>query len=289
MTARRAAHAADPLIAPELPGYFIDRYALRELLGQTDYAESQLGMAPAGDRATFLATAATPASRLHGWAPAPHDLTGASGLYSLPRQRWKAFTRRAGLPAALSELPDARSLTWQQVMDDSVFYPGPPVFRGATFIDQLTDVRADALLSTVGPEGIIDFYCLMLQVHETVHRHQTGEPLLNEVVQAALWSRFLTEESLWAFQQGSDSSLIRETPVVDRYPVLADAAIAANLDTARMIASIAADNAYFACCMLAYRFDHGAFRYAEYLTRLNGILSCRRDKTAIRALSTSLL
>ena len=249
---RREAHLSDRLIEPKLPRYFIDRYAFRELPLHGSWRQPpQLYAPPITDRATFLAAAATPAHRLGGWVPEPEEMTGTSALYRSLRQRWAAFCKRIELPAAVGDLPDARSLTWRQVMDDSVFYPGPPVFRGATFIDALSETAASDLLTRVGPEGVVDFYCFMLQVHETVHRHQTGEPLLNELVQAALWSKFLSEESLWSFQHDTCGSLVREAAVVAQFPMVVGAAVAARLDTAKMIASIAAENAYFACCLLA--------------------------------------
>ena len=74
-----------------------------------------------------------------------------------------------------------------------------------------------------------------------------------------------------------------------RYPVLADAAIAAGLDTAAAVGGIAAGNAYFACCLLAHRFDHGFLRYGEYLARLGDLLAVLSDATAVRRVSLSLL
>jgi hypothetical protein len=38
-------------------------------------------------------------------------------------------------------------------------------------------------------------------------------------------------------------------------------------------AFIAADNAYFWCCLLAHRFDRGDFGYAEYLARLGNLVA----------------
>jgi hypothetical protein len=66
---------------------------------------------------------------------------------------------------------------------------------------------------------------------------------LLEVVQAAVWSRFLDEESLWTFQRDSTRSLVRETQVTERHPELGEAAAAAHLDTARMMQSVSAENA----------------------------------------------
>jgi hypothetical protein len=174
-------------------------------------------------------------------------------------------------------------------MDDSVFYPGPPVFRGATFIDALSETAAGDVLTQVGPDGVVDFFCFMLQVHETVHRHQTGEPLLNEVVQAALWSKFLSEESMWSFQRDTRGSLVREAALAAHFPLLADAAAAARLDTAEMITAIAVDNTYFACCLLACRFDTGSLRYSDYLARLSQLLTHRWDSATTRAVTLALL
>lgn len=287
---RRAAHRTDPLITPQLPGYFIDRHAFRRQRLIRGRAHGLAFSAPPEtDRSAYLAALLRPARRLNGWVPSPDGGTGTGDFYESLRRRWEEFGTRTGLPSGAAGLPDARLLTWRQVMDESVFYPGPPVFRGATFIDALSEISATAVLNEVGPCGVIDFSCFMLQVHETMHHHQTGEPLLNEVVQAAIWSRFLTEESLWKFQRDTTRSLVREAQVVERHPDLVDAAAAARLDTARMIQSVSADNAYFTCCLLGYLFDTGDLRYSDYLAQIGDVLANRANSKAMRDITMSLL
>jgi hypothetical protein len=287
---RRTAVATDPLIAPQLPGYFIDRHAFRrQRLIRGRARGLTFSAPPAAGRSAYLAALVRPARRLNGWVPSPDGSTGTGDFYESLRRRWKEFGTRAGLPSGAARLPDARLLTWRQVMDESVFYPAAPVFRGATFIDALAETSATAILNEVGPGGVIDFFCFMLQVHETMHHHQTGEPLLNEVVQAWIWSRFLTEESLWEFQRGTTHSLVREAQVVERYPELVDAAATARLDTAKMIQSISADNAYFTCCLLGYLFDTGDLRYGDYLARIEDALANRANSKAMRDIAMSLL
>lgn len=287
---RREAYTADHLVEPQLPGYFVDRYAFRELPFQlSSPPEPHLFRPPISDRARYLASIVKPANRLGGWAPLPEGDTDPSDFYGFLVRQWAGYCRRIGLPDEVASLRDARLMKWGQVLNDTIFYPAPPVFKGATFIDALDDASAGAILPSVGIAGVIDFYCFMLQVHETVHRHQTGEPLLNEVVQAALWARFLSEESLWTFQRGANGSLVREITITSRHEMLVDSAAAVGLDTAAMITSTAAGNAYFACCLLANRFDHGVMRYAEYLERLDQLLVARTDHKAVRALAASML
>jgi len=128
----------------------------------------------------------------------------------------------------------------------------------------------------------------MGQVHERVHQFQTGEPLLNEVVQAAIWSRFLTEESLWAYQRDTRRELVREMTVVNEFPELFDAALASGLDTAAMMADLGVGTAYFACCLLANRFDAGLLRYDQYLQQLLGLLRVRGNRRAVRDITIAL-
>jgi len=126
-------------------------------------------------------------------------------------------------------------------------------------------------------------------VHERVHRCQTGEPLLNEVIQAAIWARFLSEEGLWGFQRDSDRTLVREIRIVREFPELFVSALECRLDTAKMTASFAAKNAYFAFCLLANRFDAGFISYDKYLNHLAKLLRIREDKRALEAATRLLL
>jgi hypothetical protein len=164
-------------------------------------------------------------------------------------------------------------MTWADVFAGSVFFPRPPVFLGATFWDQLSDKARRSLVNEYGPSAPIDFFCFILQVHETVHTAQVGEPLLNEVVQAALWIDFLDAHDLWAFQTGADGApLVREHHLVRDHSTLAASALAAGLDTAVMVDGIAPTDAYVNCCAAAARFDRGLMRYAEYLDLTSKIL-----------------
>lgn len=287
--ARSAAHAVDPHVNPVLPSYFIDRYALMSHPAVQVSIPLSCTASHSSERAIYLRSILRPTARLDGWMPDPDQLTGVGATYRWLRQAWAAYASRLALPTSAAKLRDASTHTWAQVIDDSVFYPGPPVFRGATYFDQLPEQVAKQILDEVGWRGVIDFYCFMLQVHETMHQHQTGEPLLNEVIQAGLWIRFLDEYRLWMFQTGTKGSLVREATVLRCYPDFSHAAAIAQLDTAVFIRSIATDNAYMACCLLARQFDLGIIRYAEYLTRLSGIFAIRHDRGAVRTAIMALL
>ena len=134
----------------------------------------------------------------------------------------------------------------------------------------------------------MDFFCLMHQVHENLHKFQTGEPLLNEVVQAAIWVGFLdTNPDLWAFQIASDggASAVRELRLVRRLDSLVEAAVRAGLDTARMVEAWWAPGTYFLTCLLANRFDGRQVRYNTYLNMLGLVLTGQWDtRTTIVAI-----
>lgn len=208
----------------------------------------------------------------------PSNPHGLSPFYSELRHRWRAFGLRMGLPNTWSDLPDATRSSWGEVLDRSVHFPGLPVFRGATFVDQLPGSTAEALLREHGRQGIVDFYCFMLQVHEVAHEVQTGEPLLNEIVQAAVWCAFLDAEELWDFQAADGICLVRERVVVRRFPELAQRAMDAGLDTPSMVRRMATSDTYTSLCLEAHHFDTGQLRYAAYLSEATRLLEGTRRR-----------
>jgi hypothetical protein len=77
--------------------------------------------------------------------------------------------------------------------------------------------------------------------------------------------------------------------VIGALPGFAAAAVRARLDTSVLVASIARDNAYFACCLLSRHFDVGGIRYGDYLSQVHGVFRMGQDARAIRRLSLALL
>jgi hypothetical protein len=270
---RAKARRHDVLVAPTLPDYFVDRYAM-QLHPAVVCPRRPLSLpSTAGsDRCGFLASVVRPARRLDGWTPEPRGPTGVGDFYATLVDAWAAFCNSEGLPNGLANLPDASGARWADVLNDTVHYPGPPVFMGATYVDALDAAAASDCLALVGTQGAIDFYCFMLQVHEGIHRYQIGEPLLNEVVTACIWSHFLDLSGLMGFQADKSRSLIREARVVERRDWLFDAAIRSELDAACAIDSHLGGTSYFDCCALAFNFDRGRLSYRGYLDSLDELL-----------------
>jgi len=106
---------------------------------------------------------------------------------------------------------------------------------------------------------------------------------------AAIWCQFLSEARLWKFQRADRQVLVREYPVVARFPSLVHAAVDAELDAARVMSLVGADNAYFACCLLGFQFDTGQLTYAQYLANVAQLLDIAHDHDRVRAFSNSRL
>jgi len=217
----------------------------------------------------------------------PEALTGVSALYECLCLEWSQFVEVHSLPRLLRVLPNAELMTWQEVLEDTVFYPGPPVFRGATFIDRLGNLDRAQILAA-DPRSVTDFFCFMMQVHEAVHRHQIGEPLLNEVLQASIWCQYLTEAGRWGFQRTGSESLVREFEVVNEHRTLFHSVVRAGLDSAKVARLLIGRNGYFVLCLAANRFDSGLIRYAEYL-RVVATALRSSDNRSLRTLELSLL
>jgi hypothetical protein len=124
-----------------------------------------------------------------------------------------------------------------------------------------------------------------------VHRHQLGEPLLNEVVQAALWVRFLDAENLWVLQRNllTGRYCPQETPAVRPHPQLLDQVVAARLDTARWFEAHWVTEAYSVACLWASMFDWGRIRYRQYLDGICWLLLRVWDPRWIRRATVRLL
>lgn len=266
-----------------MPGYFADRYAFGLLRSPRDIgrvAVPRLTEADVAARSETLRRACVPVRSLSGWRADADEATRLSPFYGEIRDQWREFSREIGLPRGVADLSDARAETWREVFDRSVFYPRPPAITGPSYFERLSVTERELIRARFGTRSPIDFFCLMQQVHETVHLHQTGEPLLNEVVQAGLWIAFLERSGLTSFQRTSTTGgwLVREAAVVRDHPWIVPTAVDANLDTARLIDHIGTGATYFACCAWAHRFDRGDFRYSDYLDGLNAILSRRGSK-----------
>jgi hypothetical protein len=276
-----------------MPGYFADRYAfaLRASLKRLKRPPSPAlpRRATSRSRDDYLDHYLLPTAGLDGWRPILHAPTGVGDFYGELCALWCAHCRRLELPTDVAYLPDARVLTWRQIFDASVFYPRPPVFRGATYWDTLSEERRRHILRVFGKGAPVEFYCFMQQVHETIHAVQKGEPLLNEIVQAALWIEFLDTSRLWDFQRRSDGSgMVREENVVRRHDRLAELAVRAGLDTAMLVDAIAPTDAYLLCCTVANLFDRRQITYATYLSLVSDLLVRADDPDWLRRRSTEL-
>jgi hypothetical protein len=269
------------------PGYFLDRYGFARLVRPNGHARTQpprFGAADFDEREARLDKFMVPAVAIGGWVPVAREPTGVGSLYANLRSRWSRFVGEVGLPAGVGEITDATALTWRQVFDDSIFYPAGPAIPGATFVDTIDGVNRQRVLGTWGTAGIADFFCFMHQVHETLHKFQTGEPLLNEVVQAGVWVAFMdANPELWPFQVDSagNSSAIRELALVRNLDWLVESAVAAGLDTATLVDARCAPGTYFLACLLGHRFDGRQINYNEYLRMVGAILAARWDSRRV--------
>jgi hypothetical protein len=285
------ATALDAKYPASAPGYFLDRYGFARLRSGSEITRTE---APRYTRHDFdererrLDRFMVPAAAIGGWVPVAAEESGVGPFYEDLRKRWAVYASGIGLPRSLGEIANAAELTWREIFDDSVFYPAGPAIPGATFMDTIDDANRRQVLRTWGPKGPVDFFCLMHQVHENLHKFQTGEPLLNEVVQAAVWVGFLdANPDLWAFQIASDggASAVRELRLVRRLDSLVEAAVRAGLDTARMVEAWWAPGTYFLTCLLANRFDGRQVRYNTYLNMLGLVLTGQWDtRTTIVAI-----
>jgi len=276
--------APDAVVPHDAPSYFIDRFAFA-LASRA--ARHPGAVAPGFDveaalraRGAELRARQAPSEAAGAWVADLDAPVRPGWLWADLRGRWSAFCARHGLPRVAGTLDDLRDATWGDLFARTVFRPRPPVFVGPQYLERLdaADRRSIA-------DGGIDFFAVMTQVHETLHAAQTGEPLLNEVVQAACWMRFLDEEELWRFQRNSRTreELPRESAVVRAHPELFAHAVAAGLDTARLVDARLAPSAYHLACSWANAFDRGALRYADYLGGIASLLSRGDDEPWVRA------
>lgn len=275
----------DARIPARLPGYFSDRFAFMAAhrgASSVKYeeapgfdAESILGSYLETVRATLR-----PTHSLNGWTAELHLQADLTDFYETLLRRWNEFAVGLSLPSALTRLESRGRLTWHDIFTRSIFFPRPPVISGPNFFDRLDNSDRKAARRRFGENAPIDFFCFMQHVHETVHAEQTGEPLLNEVVQAALWVTFLNDASdLWCLQRNSATGrgCIAEAFVVDAHPTLVQWAVRAGLDAYRLVTANAAPGAYNLLCLWAHAMDRRRIRYREYLEGVRMALSRMTD------------
>lgn len=281
------ASARDHLVPRELPGYFVDRYAFSMLRWPVLTFHPAMPDFPrdhtARQRADILRRFLRPSRALGGWQADPEEPTSLSSFYGQLRCIWSDFAAANALPAGLRDLPDATHWTWLDVFNDSVFYPRRPAIPGPVFADLIDEDDRQAARALFGNGWAIDFYCFLQQVHETIHQAQTGEPLLNEIVQASLWIAFLDHNpELWVLQRNTRTGAcaVREIAAVSSNPWLADSAVASGLDTARLVDERFDDGTYFRCCHLANKFDANKINYSAYLDQVSRLLRCAARERA---------
>ena len=229
----------------------------------------------AHQRADILRRFLRPSRALGGWQANPEEPTSLSPFYGHLRFIWSDFAQARALPTGLLDVPDATHWTWLDVFNDSVFYPRRPAIPGPVFADLIDEQDRKVARDQFGDGWAIDFYCFLQQVHESIHRAQTGEPLLNEIVQASLWVAFLDRNpELWVLQRNTRTGgcAVREIAAVSSNSWLADSAVASGLDTARLVDERFDDGTYFRCCHLANQFDANKINYSAYLDQVSQLL-----------------
>lgn len=286
----------DARVPARLPGYFSDRFAFMAAhrgASSVEYEEAP-GFDVESALYSYLETvraALRPTHSLNGWAVDLHRQAELTDFYESLIRRWNEFAVGLSLPSALTRLESLGQLTWHEIFERSIFFPRAPVISGPNFFDLLANSDREAARRRFGANAPIDFFCFMQQVHETIHAAQTGEPLLNEVVQAALWVRFLNDAGdLWCLQRNSATGrrCIAEAAVVDAHPTLVRWAVHAGLDTYRLVTANAVPGAYNLLCLWAHSMDRRRIRYREYLEGVRLALTRMADNAWVLSTAKSL-
>jgi hypothetical protein len=273
------------LVGPtELPPYFVDRFAhvlqtcgsvaLREAI----VAHQQRWPNNAREWAELVARSWIPASSLDGWTPTGRIPPRLTEFGKELRRRWAAHIATIGLPRGLGRLPEVDGRSWLDLAGDSVFHPLEPAIPGANYFDMLDETDRTFVLKSFGPTAPVDFFIFMLQVHESVHAFQTGEPLLNEVLQGALWVEFLDAHGLWRLQRNSktgracslEEGLVRQHPELGSLP-------SAGMDSAPLFEARYGLGAYKTLLGWSRFFDLELFSYGRYLRGVSALLDQARD------------
>jgi hypothetical protein len=264
----------------QLPGYFADRLAAAVLAGRTDLAEDWVSAHHAGwPRTTAeyeqrLQQCWVPTLSLDGWIPTDAEPPRDSALSSWLRDRWRIYVANQRLPAQLADVEALDGKTWASLSERSVFYPLTPALPGANYFDALADADRTESIRRFGPTVPINFFCFMLQVHENAHLHQVGEPLLNEVLQAAMWVGFLDAEDLWCLQRNSETarSCCLELELIRDHPGLLELTTI-SVDSAVSFSRAWSFERYVELCAWSHCFDLSALRYSEYLRGVGHLLA----------------
>jgi hypothetical protein len=266
----------DPRVPVELPGYFCDRYAYAVAAGRPSLEMPGFDAVMGPSRFSELVTATwQPCEALGGWVPPTEEVATLGEFYDQLLADWTMFARSNGLPSKLAALQSARGQRWIDIAADSVFFPHAPAIPGANYFDFLSPDDQRRVIQASGPNAPIDFFCFMLQVHEAVHRCQVGEPLFNEIVQAAVWMRFLDECDYWRMQRNTSTGRIcvLEFDAVRAHGWIFDAALQAGFDTAVLFKQSQMDKKYGEACAVAAQFDAGELRYRGYLRAIANLLT----------------
>jgi hypothetical protein len=267
-----------------LPGYFVDRYALLVCAGRSDLAASAIN-AQIEDWATSEPEYAdriqqnwVPTDSLAGWVPTDDDPPADTPFGLWLRDCWAAYVTELNLPAAIADVAPVSGESWLSLTRRSVFYPSLPAIPGANYFDFLDESDRQAAVSRFGPTAAIDFFVFMLQVHENGHLIQIGEPLTNEILQAAIWVGFLDKEDLWSLQRNSitgrscclELALVRAHPDLLRLPAI-------TYDSAISFSTTYSYPAYLLVGAWGHCFDSGGLRYGQYLDGVRVILTDLAD------------
>lgn len=264
----------------DLPRFFVDRYALLVCAGRSDRAIASINSQIASwarseqEYADRIGRNWVPTESLAGWVPSDDDPPADSSFGRWLRDRWAVYAAELHLPRSVADVSPVRDETWLSLTRHSVFYPSVPAIPGANYFDFLDDIDRRAAFARFGPTAAIDFFIFMLQVHENAHIWQVGEPLTNEILQAAMWVGFLDKEDLWCLQRNSvtgrscclELALVRAHPDLLRLPMLTS-------DSALSFSASYSYQGYFLACGWAHCFDSGRVRYRQYLDGVRVLLT----------------
>lgn len=281
-------------IRQDAPGYWIDRIGFRLARATERTSISVAGIVPLECRADgyteMLSRWAQETPGSAGFPPASWD--EPMGLLPFADRIMSAF-RALLLRFGLSEYRNNFTLdphrTWHDFYADSVFYPGPPVFRGGSFIRRFSEGHAQRLLAEEGPRGPLEFSVALTRVHEGLHKLQTGESLFCELIVSMIWSSLLTVTDLWHWQVDpiTQQSTHREAQHLVSLNLDDEAIGACVRDAAVGVRELVSDpNWYGVFCAAAWLFDRKECRYDDYLSFVTSALR-RPDLPAPKVLDAA--
>ena len=256
----------DPGVPRSLPGYFVDRFAF-EVATSGEVHDFDFSPDQAQSFNSLLPEHWIPAHSIDRWTPPVNEPAVLSAFYDDLLLWWERFVAHHAIQWLGPRFNSVRGQTWEEQARASVFFPRMPAIPGAHFFDKIAEKDRGFCIARFGQNSPIDFFAFMLQVHEGIHAHQLGEPLVNELIQAVIWTKFLDFAGLWCFQRNSatGASTVLEVNFVRHVQGLWPSIVAHGQDSAEVIARFRTGSVYIDLCAHGHELMHSAMTYSAYL------------------------